>query len=105
MYYGWCDIGYFRNRKNDLHTRYLSIWPNNKKLLSSHFNDNSIHYTCVQNNTITYVKLLNDIKTHYIKRESSHPSIQFDEICFSGGFFILRPEVIDIYIQDCMMKT
>lgn len=99
LYYGWCDIGYFRNRKNDLHTRYLSTWPNKKKLLNSPFNDNSIHYGCVQNNTITYVKLSNDIKNHYVKRESSQPSIQFDEICFSGGFFILRPELIDIYTR------
>ena len=22
LYYGWCDIGYFRNRNNDLHTSY-----------------------------------------------------------------------------------
>jgi hypothetical protein len=24
-YYGWCDIGYFRNRSNDLHTVFLKI--------------------------------------------------------------------------------
>jgi hypothetical protein len=99
LYYGWCDIGYFRNRKNDLHTRYLSKWPNNKKLLSSPFNDKSIHYGCVQNNTITYVKLSNDVKNHYVNKQSSQPSIQFDEICFAGGFLILRPELIDIYTR------
>lgn len=99
LYYGWCDIGYFRNRKNDLHTIYLSTWPNNQKLLSIPFNNNSIHYGCVQNNTITYVKLSNNIKTHYTNKETSQPSIQFDEICFAGGFFILRPELIDIYTR------
>ena len=99
MYYGWCDIGYFRNRENDLQTRYLSRWPDNKKLLSSPFNDNSIHYGCVQNNTITYVKLSNDIKNHYLNKQKSQPSIQFDEICFTGGFFILRPKLINIYTR------
>ena len=32
-YYGWCDIGYFRDRQNDLSTKYLSNWPNNAKIL------------------------------------------------------------------------
>jgi len=99
LYYGWCDIGYFRNRKNDLHTRYLSKWPNNKKLLSNPFNDKSIHYGCVQNNTITYVKLSNEVKNHYVNKQSSQPSIRFDEMCFAGGFFILKPELIDIYTR------
>jgi hypothetical protein len=99
IYYGWCDIGYFRNRKNDLHTRYLSKWPNNKKLLNSPFNEMCIHYSCVQNNTITYVKLSNDIKNHYTNKLTSQPSIQFEENCFAGGFFILKRELINIYVR------
>jgi hypothetical protein len=99
LYYGWCDIGYFRNRRNDLHTRYLSKWPNNKKLLNSQFKDDCIHYGCVQNNTITYVKLTNDIKTHYINKLTCQPSIQFDETCFAGGFFILHPKWINTYMK------
>lgn len=101
LYYGWCDIGYFRNRLNDLHTRYLLKWPNNKKLLSLPFNHTNgcIHYGCIQNNTISYVKLSNDIKNHYKNNQSTQPSIQFDEICFAGGFFILSPELIDTYTR------
>ena len=99
LYYGWCDIGYFRNRKNDLHTRYLSRWPNNRKLLNSPFNESCIHYGCVQNNTITYVKLSNDIKKHYTNKLTSQPSIQFEESCFAGGFFILKRELINIYVR------
>jgi hypothetical protein len=99
LYYGWCDIGYFRNRKNDLHTTYLSKWPNNKKLFNTPFNDGCIHYGCVQNNTFTYVKLSNDIKNHYTNRLTSQPSIQFDEICFAGGFFILQENLIDTYVK------
>ena len=96
-YYGWCDIGYFRNRDVDLNTMYLNGWPNDNKILG--LNDKRIHYGCVQNNTITYVKLSNDIKNHYINKKSSQPSIQFDEMCFAGGFFILKPEFIDIYTR------
>ncbi len=99
LYYGWCDIGYFRNRKEDLHTIYLSKWPNNKKLLNSPFNESSIHYGCVQNNTITYVKLSNDIKKHYTNKLTSQPSINFEESCFAGGFFILKPQLINKYTQ------
>jgi hypothetical protein len=99
LYYGWCDIGYFRNRKNDLHTKHLSRWPNNTKLLNSNFNDSYIHYGCIQNNTITYVKLSNDIKAHYINKLTSQPSIQFEESCFAGGFFILKRQLINIYVR------
>lgn len=99
LYYGWCDIGYFRNRKNDLHTIYLSRWPNNTKLLNSPYKDGCIHYGCVQNNKLSYVRLSNEIMNHYRNKLTSQPSIQFDEICFAGGFFILKPELIDIYTK------
>jgi hypothetical protein len=99
LYYGWCDIGYFRNRENDLNTIYLSRWPSNTKLLNTPFNDHCIHYGCVQNNIITYGKLQNEIQTHYSNRLTTQPSFQYDEICFAGGFFILRRELIDTYIK------
>lgn len=99
LYYGWCDIGYFRNRENDSNTIDLFNWPNNNKLLGCPFNENYIHYGCVQNNTITYVKLLNDIKNHYTYKLTCQPTIQFEEICFAGGFFILKPELINIYVK------
>jgi len=98
-YYGWCDIGYFRNRINDLNTLYLQHWPDNRKLFSTPFNISRIHYGCVQNNTITYVKLSNDIKKHYCNNLTTPPTIQYQEICFAGGFFILKPELINMYVQ------
>lgn len=99
MYYGWCDIGYFRNRQNDLNTIYLQNWPNNLKMYGMPFNNLRIHYGCVQNNTITYVKLANDIKNHYLHNLTSPPTIQYEEVCFAGGFFILNPKLIDVYIK------
>jgi len=98
-YYGWCDIGYFRNRINDLNTIYLQNWPNNLKMYGNPFNDSCIHYGCVQNNTITYVKLSNDIKNHYLNNLKSPPTIQYEEICFAGGFFIMKPKLIDLYVK------
>lgn len=99
QHYGWCDIGYFRNRINDLHTKNLLKWPNDTKLSDDLFNDNNIHYGCVQNNTITYVKLMNEIKTHYIEKRLNQPTVQFEEKCFAGGFFILKSDLIDNYIK------
>jgi hypothetical protein len=99
LYYGWCDIGYFRNRLNDLHSDYLKKWPNNQIFLDSSFNENCIHYGCVQNNEITYENLKNDIKMHYLNKSKSHPTSQMEEICFAGGFFILKKELIDTYVK------
>jgi hypothetical protein len=90
LYYGWCDIGYFRNRPNDLHCDYLKNWPNNQKLLDGFFNE-KIHYACVQNDKSIYLNLQNDIITHYSNKLESHspiqPTTQIEEICFAGGFF------------------
>lgn len=99
LYYGWCDIGYFRNRHNDLHTTNLSKWPNNIKLLDIPFNKDCIHYGCVQNNTNTYLNLSNDIKNHYTNKLTCQPTIQIEEICFAGGFFILNGKLIDMYVR------
>jgi hypothetical protein len=99
LYYGWCDIGYFRNRPNDLHCDYLKNWPNNQKILYGFFNEKHIHYGCVQNNELTYLNLQNDITTHYSNKLESQPTIQIEETCFAGGFFILKKDLIDTYIK------
>jgi hypothetical protein len=99
LYYGWCDIGYFRNRPNDLHSSYLTNWPNNQKLLDVSFNKNNIHYGCVQNNETTYVNLQNDIKSHYLNKSKSQPTIRIEELSFAGGFFILKKDLIDTYVK------
>ena len=98
-YYGWCDIGYFRNGKEDLHTHFLKSWPSNKKLLKEPFNNyHYIHYGRVQRNNIIYDTLTNDIKNHYNLVQTNGPPIKkYNEICFSGGFFILKSKIIDYY--------
>ena len=99
MYYGWCDIGYFRNRMNDLNIKYLLKWPNNVKLLNDTFNVHCIHYGCVQSNVKTISKLSNEIKMHYYNKLTNQPSIHFEDVCFAGGFFILHPRLIDEYVR------
>jgi len=99
LYYGWCDIGYFRNRLNDLHTHFLINWPNNHTLLNGLFSKKCIHYGCVQNNIFTYSSLQNDIKTHYLNNSKNQPTYQLEEICFAGGFFLLRKELTDTYMK------
>jgi hypothetical protein len=31
-FYGWCDIGYFRNRDGDIHTTHLKNWCSSDKI-------------------------------------------------------------------------
>ena len=99
LYYGWCDIGYFRNRSIDLHTHFLNKWPNNHKLLNGPLSKNYIHYGCVQNNIFTYSSLQNDIKSHYLNKSENQPTYQMEALCFAGGFFLLKRELIDTYMK------
>ena len=46
-FYGWCDIGYFRNRPHDIHTSRLTNWGNNQVILRN--NIDKISYACIKN--------------------------------------------------------
>ena len=94
-YYGWCDIGYFRNRRNDLHTYYLTSWPNPITLLQLGKND-LIHYGCVNDDLLV---LTNDIKTHYNNALKTPPTEKYNDTSFAGGFFILSPNMSDYYAK------
>jgi len=94
-FYGWCDIGYFRNRKgeyNDLNTIFLSNWPSKDKIVN--LNKQKIIYGCINNNisNIHYlIKLINK-KNNLGLPLQPIPSIQQS---ISGGFFILFKDKID----------
>ena len=92
LYYGWCDIGYFRNRDNDLHTDYLKLWPNPIKLLQLSKKD-KIYYGCVQNDLLVYNQLTSEIIGHYKNSLKSAPTERYNDISFAGGFFILSPNM------------
>jgi hypothetical protein len=99
IYYGWCDIGYFRNNPNNTHTHFLNNWPNNNILMNPQFNNEFIHYGLVQNNTTIYDKLSNEIKEHYTNYLKTPPTNKYNEISFAGGFFILKENNINIYAK------
>jgi hypothetical protein len=96
-FYGWCDIGYFRNREDNTNTSDLIGWPNPLKLLTL---PKGIHYACIENNKNIYSSLINDIQTSPLSKDNVLKN------CFAGGFFISRPELIQTYstIFDTKLK-
>jgi len=93
-YYGWCDIGYFRNGPDDIPSYVLQSWPNN---LSINQNKNAIRYACIQNNQFIYKSLYDDITDHYKRGLKTPPTNKYTENCFAGGFFILTQDLSRYY--------
>jgi len=101
-FYGWCDIGYFRELSHNKLNAFKS-WPSPLTLL---FNfPNKIHYGCVQKDQIKYKMLQDNIIKHYsynnhiTKKTSPCNSKHIEEVCFAGGFFILTKQLAEIYIR------
>ena len=91
-YYGWCDIGYFRNRKNDLQSKDLTDWPKNEKIVA--LDRNKIHYALI-NNDQTYIS-----KLHQIIKNKNRKGLPIHEIppgqnSIAGGFFTLHKSKIE----------
>jgi len=94
-FYGWCDIGYFRNRTgeyNDTNTNELMNWPNSEKINS--LDKNKIVYACINNNDIYMNDLVRIIRN---KNENGLPAkpIPPFQNSIAGGFFILHKNMID----------
>ena len=92
-FYGWCDIGYFRNRPmEDLHTSVLSKWPSSQKI--AQLNKNKIHYAFINNdnNCVNYLyKIINRRNDIGLPVNPIPPQQQ----SVAGGFFILYKDKID----------
>ena len=91
-FYGWCDIGYFRNRPDDIHTKNLLNWSNREKIMK--FDKNKICYACINNDNgyISYLlKLVNN------KNQAGLPvqQIPSTQNSIAGGFFIIHKDKID----------
>lgn len=95
-FYGWCDIGYFRNRNCDTHTHFLKNWPNLSTI--AQLKTDKIYYSCVNNNTSYMNHLFHIIND---KNELGLPKkcIPPDQISVAGGFFILHKDLIDWWFQ------
>lgn len=89
-FYGWCDIGYFRDDVKDI------IWPNPLKLISL---EKGIHYACVENDQSNFTSLKKDIQNHYNNNLNLNlnPTNKLLKNCFAGGFFIARPTQIKAF--------
>ena len=91
-FYGWCDIGYFRNNPHDMHTNNLSNWANKRKI--SFLNKSHIHYACICNNR-SYMNYLNKIINEKNDKGLPIQPIPPDQMSIAGGFFILHIDKID----------
>jgi hypothetical protein len=90
-YYGWCDIGYFRNRELDTNTCFLSNWCNVK--VFTNFNKEKIYYACVNNNdnNLKYLyKTINDKNKYGLPKKE----IPLHQQSIAGGCFILHKNKI-----------
>jgi hypothetical protein len=93
-FYGWCDIGYFRNRQNDVHTFSLCHWSNPSQI--KHFYNNhksKIVYACINNDNkyINYLsKRINNKNSIGLPLKEIPPNQQ----SISGGFFLLPKNAI-----------
>jgi hypothetical protein len=90
-FYGWCDIGYFRNRPYDTHTKNLLIWPNMKKINA--LDKNKICYACMNNDDAYMNDLYNLINN---KNQNGLPVQEMSTIkkSIAGGFFISHKDKI-----------
>jgi hypothetical protein len=97
-FYGWCDIGYFRNRKDgliDTNTSELINWPNNEKIKA--LDKNKICYACI-NNDDEYLNCLIQIVRN---RKNNLPVNEIPPFqnSIAGGFFILHKSMINWWFK------
>ena len=91
-FYGWCDIGYFRNTPQDTPIESLVSWPSSEKI--AQLDKTKIHYACVMNFpqvVENLFKLIND------KNRLGLPAIEIppDQKSIGGGFFIAHKSRIE----------
>jgi hypothetical protein len=95
-WFGWCDIGYFRCRNNDLSREQLKLWPNIQKI--KNLNKDKIYYAKVNNNS----KILNNyMKIILDKNDIGLPKLEIphNQVSIAGGFFIIHKDKINWYYK------
>jgi hypothetical protein len=95
-FYGWCDIGYFRNRQEDTHTNSLTSWGNNTIFFNNH--KNKICYACVKNDD-GYMNFLHNIVNNRNDIGLPITPIPAHQNSIAGGFFILHKINIEWWVK------
>ena len=93
-FYGWCDIGYFRNRVgdySDTNTSQLMNWPNPEKI--NQIKKNKIIYACINNDEVYINHLIQIIRNKNNIGLPINPIPPFQN-SIAGGFFILQRKLI-----------
>jgi hypothetical protein len=90
-WYGWCDIGYFRNRPFDLSKQQLLHWPSADKIRA--LDKERVHYALVNNN-VPYINQLYRIVTDKNEVGLPRTPIPVDQFSVAGGFFICHKDKI-----------
>jgi len=91
-FYGWCDIGYFRNRPGDTHTNKLNNWGNIKGNLKNYAN--KICYACITNDD-GYINFLHKIVNTRNDIGLPITPIPAHQNSIAGGFFMLNKDNVD----------
>lgn len=92
--FGWCDIGYFRNRSIDVHSKLLANWANDDAVKRVFADNDHIHYARVNNHQGTINALF---RIANVRNEAGMP---VDEIpptqnSIAGGFFLIHSHKIN----------
>jgi len=100
--YGWCDVGYFRNRNCDLPMELLRDWPNPEKIQS--LDTSKIHYALVSRDH----SFLRDLELCILdKNEKGLPKnpIIPSQKSIAGGFFICHKNRISWWAETFDTKV
>ena len=94
-FYGWCDIGYFRNEKKNLNYEYIKYWPDNDKI--NKFDKTKIYYNYIGSKHDGNKICLNDCINYFKKRNKNNFTENeiYNYNILSGGFFILHKDNIN----------
>lgn len=83
-WYGWCDIGYFRE-----HSPSLGSWPTEAKL--EVLDKTKIHYGVVNSNMIQLIRTIKNKNENGLPKNPIPPY----QISVAGGFFLITKKNID----------
>ena len=95
-YYGWCDIGYFRGRPNDINTELIKTWPNNDKI--SDLDKDKIHYAIINNNQ-DYMNFIFTLLRDRLSNGLPIQQLPQNQLSVAGGFFIITSSKINWWFK------